>query len=151
MSTIGSKLGGLSGKVRQELCDRNMLMSLNGKFYRTVVRPSLLYGTECWANKKQHTQRINVAEMQMLRWMCGKIRMDRVRNEDIRSLVGVAPIEDKMRENRLQWFGHVGRRPIDAPVKRVEKIDIEQDKKLKGRPKMTWLEVVTKYMKLLEL
>ena len=83
--------------------------------------------------------------------MCGKTRMDEVRNEDIRSLVGVAPIEDKMREHRLRWFGHVRRRPIDAPVKRVKKIDIEQGKELRGRPKMTWLEVVTKDMKLLEL
>ena len=31
----------------------------------------------------------------MLRWMCGKTRMDKVRNADIRSLVGVTPIEDK--------------------------------------------------------
>ena len=52
----------------------------------------------------------------MLRWMCGKIRMDKVRNEDIRSLVGVVPIEDKMRENRLLWFGHIRRRSIDAPL-----------------------------------
>ena len=107
------------------LCDRNMPMSLKKKFYRKTVRPSLLYGTECWANKKQNTQKISVTEMRMLRWMCGKTRMDKVRNEDTRSLVGVAPIEEKMRENRLRWFGHIGRRSMDAPVRRVEKIDIE--------------------------
>ena len=76
----------------------------------------------------------------MLRWICGKIRMDKIKNEVIRNLVGVAPIEDKMRENRLRWFGHVGRRPIEGkitPVRRVVKIDIEQGKKLRGRPKMT--------------
>ena len=66
----------------------------------------------------------------MLRWMCGKIRMDKVRDEDIRNLVGVAPIEDKMRENRLRWFDHIGCRPTDAPVRSVEKIDIVQGKKL---------------------
>ena len=87
----------------------------------------------------------------MLKWMCGKTRMDKVRNEDIRSLVGVAPIEDKMRENRLRWFGRIRRRPMDAPVRRVEKIDIEQGKKLRGRSKITWMEVVKKDMKLLEL
>ena len=87
----------------------------------------------------------------MLRWMCGKTRMDKVRNEDIRSLVGIAPIEDKMRENRLRWFGHIGCRPMDAPVRRVENINIEQGKKLRGRPKMTWMEVVKNDMKLLEL
>ena len=63
--------------------------------------------------------------------------MDKVRNEDIRNLVVVASIEDKMRENRLRWFDHIGRRPMDAPVRMVEKIDIEQGIKLKGRPKMT--------------
>ena len=83
--------------------------------------------------------------------MCVKTRMGKVRNEDSRSLVGVAPIEDKMRENRLRWFGHIGRRPMDAPIKRVEKIDIKQGKKLRGRPKITWMEVVKKDMKLLEL
>ena len=103
------------------------------------------------SNKKQHTQKISVAEMRMLRWMCGKTRMDKVRNKDICSLVGVALTEDKMRENCLRWFGHIGRRPMDAPVRRVEKIDIEQGKKLRGRPKMTWIEVVKKDMKLLEL
>ena len=71
----------------------------------------------------------------MLRWMCGKTRMDEVRNEDIRNLVGVAPIEDKMKENCLRWFDHIRRRPMDAPVRRVEKIDIEQGKKLRRRLK----------------
>ena len=84
-----------------------MPLSLKKKFYRTIVRPSLLYDTECWTNKKQYTQKISVIEIRMLRWMCGKIRMDKVRNEDIRKLVEVAPIEDKMRENHLRWFGHI--------------------------------------------
>ena len=90
-------------------------------------------------------------EMRMLKWMCDKTRMDKVRNEDTRSLVGVAPIEEKMRENRLRLFGHIRRRPMDVPVRRMEKIDIEQDKKLRERSKMTWMEMVKKDMKLLEL
>lgn len=38
-------------------------------------------------------------------------------NEDIHSKVGVAIIEEKMRENRLQRFGHVQRRPTNTPVR----------------------------------
>jgi len=30
-----------------------------------------------------------------------------VRNEDIRTKIGTASIEEKMRENCLQWSGHV--------------------------------------------
>ena len=47
-----------------------------------------------------------------------------------------------MRENHLRWFGHIGHRSRDAPVRRVKKIDIAQGKKLRGRPKMTWMEVI---------
>ena len=67
--------------------------------------------------------------------MCGKTKVDKVRNENIRSLIRVAPIKNKMRKNRLRWFGHIGRRPMDAHVRRVEKIDIEQDKKIEGKTK----------------
>lgn len=40
---------------------------------------------------------------------------------------------------------------VGAPVRRIEQIDIVQGKKLKGRPKITWLEVITNDLKLLEL
>ena len=100
------------------LCDRKIPLRLKGKFYRTAVRPAMLYGAECWPVKKQHEHKMGVAEMRMLRWMCGHTRMDKIRNEDIRNKVGVAPVEEKMREHRLRWFGHVVRRPLDAPVRK---------------------------------
>jgi len=57
--------------------------------------------TEFWAIKRHHAQKISVAEMRMLRWMCGNTRRDKVRNEDIRAKIGVASIKEKMRENCL--------------------------------------------------
>ncbi|VFQ77401.1 unnamed protein product [Cuscuta campestris] len=89
---------------------------MKGKFYRSVVRPAMLYGAECWAVKKTHVRRLHAAEMRMLRWMCGKTRLDRISNEVIRRQVGMAPVEDKLREARLRWLGHVRRRDADAPV-----------------------------------
>ena len=49
------------------LCDRNISLWLKGKFYRTAIRPTLLYGTEYWAIKRHHTQKMSVAEMRVLR------------------------------------------------------------------------------------
>ena len=63
-----------------------------------------------------------VAEMRMVRWMCGFTRMDGIRNDVIRSLAEVAPIEEKIRESRLRWFAHVKRRNVAAPVRRCEMI-----------------------------
>ncbi|VFQ76655.1 unnamed protein product [Cuscuta campestris] len=40
--------------------------------------------------------------MQMLRWTCGKTRLDRIPNDIIREQVGVASVESKLREARLR-------------------------------------------------
>ncbi|KAH0467473.1 hypothetical protein IEQ34_004711 [Dendrobium chrysotoxum] len=98
------------------LCDRKVPLKLKGKFYKMVVRPAMLYGAECWPLKEKHNSKLSVAEMRMLRWMSGFTLRDRIRNEHIREKVGVAPVEDKIRESRLRWFGHVKRRPPDDPV-----------------------------------
>ncbi|KAF3675318.1 putative myb-like protein X-like isoform X3 [Capsicum annuum] len=95
----------------------------SGKFYRVVVPPTLLYGVECWPVKNSHIQKLKVAKMRMLRWMCVLIRKDKVRNEIIREKVVVASVEDKMQEVRL------GR----------------------GRPKKYWREVIRHAMEQLQL
>ena len=78
------------------LCNRRIPLRLKGKFYKTAIRSAMIYGTKCWAVKK-HVSKMNVAEMMMLRWMCGKTRRDKIRNERIHKMIEVAPIEEKMR------------------------------------------------------
>ena len=51
----------------------------------------------CGNTRRYHAQKISVTEMRKFRWMCGNTRRDKVRNEDIRSKIGVASIEEKMR------------------------------------------------------
>ena len=63
-----------------------------------------------------------VAEMKMIRWMCDHTRLYKIRNEVIRSKIGVASIVDKTREVGLRWFRHIRRRSMDAPVRRGETI-----------------------------
>ena len=73
------------------LCDKRVPTGLKGKVYRMVVRPAILYGSECWPLKKMQVQRLMVAEMRMVRWMCGFTRLDRIRNGVIRGLAEVPP------------------------------------------------------------
>ncbi|KAG5582110.1 hypothetical protein H5410_052737 [Solanum commersonii] len=124
------------------LCDKKIPSRLKGKFYRVVVRPALLYEAEYWPVKNAHVQKIHVAEMRMLRWMCGHTRSDKIRNEVIREKVGVASVVDKLREARLRWFGHVKRRGANAPVKRCEGLVVEGTQRGRGRPKKYWRKVI---------
>jgi len=65
-----------------------------------------------------------VVQMRMIRWTCGYITLNRIRNAMIRWRVKVAPIDDKMRETLLRWFGHVNRRSVNASMRRCETINL---------------------------
>ena len=119
------------------LCDRRMPNRLKGKIYKTVVRPAMLYGCECWALKKEHERKVAVAEMKMLRWTAGVTRKDKIRNEEIRARFRVRRIEQKLQERRLAWYGHVQRRGPDYVGRAAEAIKPET-KRGRGRPPMTW-------------
>ncbi|VFQ80896.1 unnamed protein product [Cuscuta campestris] len=93
---VGHRVGVAWAKWRLAsgvLCDPKISPRMKGKFYRSVVRPAMLYGAECWAVKKTHVRCLHAAEMRMLRWMCGKTRLDMISNEVIRRQVGMAPVK----------------------------------------------------------
>ncbi|XP_070056794.1 uncharacterized protein [Nicotiana tomentosiformis] len=131
--------------------DKNVALRLKGKFYKVVFRSTMLYGEECWPVKNSHTLKLKVAEMRMLRWMCGHTRLDKIRNEVIREKVRMAPVEDKMWEARLRWFGHVNRRSIEAPVRTCEQLGSVGSRRGRGRSKKSWGELIRRDIALLEL
>jgi len=133
------------------LCDKKIPLKLKGKVYRIVIRPALLYRKNYWPIKRSHIQRMTVAEMRMMRLICGHTRVDKIRNEVIRGKIGVASMENKIRDTRLRWFGHIRRRDMDAPVRRCEKIDRSNYRRSRGRPKKSWSKVIRYDLKTLRL
>ena len=97
-------------RVYGVLCDRRMNVKIKGKVYRTVVRPALMYGAETWALKKARANKLEVAEMRMLRCMCGVTKLEKIRNARVRGTPKVGEITNKAKERRLKWCGHVMRR-----------------------------------------
>lgn len=72
---------------------------------------------------------MHVAEMCML-WMRDNTRRIKVKNDDIFAKKGIAPIKDRIQENHLWFFGHMQRKPMDAPVQHMELIN--QVKRVNG-------------------
>ena len=97
-------------EVSGVMCDRKMPVELKDKVFKTIIRPAMTYGSECWAVKKKDENKLNSAEMRMLRWARGKTRLDHIRNEDIRKEAHVKPVEKFLENKRLKWFGHCLRR-----------------------------------------
>jgi len=77
--------------------------------------------------------------------MSGVTREERIRNEYLRDS-NVASIVEKMRENRLRWFGHVMRGEEMEIVKVVMTINVV-GKRERGKPKKRWLDTIESDMR----
>lgn len=128
------------------LCDRKIPIKLKGKIYNTVVKPVMLYGSECWTRLKSDTQKLSVAENRMLRWAGGVTLMDKVQNKYLHGSFGLKePIHAKLDERQVRWYGHILRRPDDHITRKALAIP-ETIPRRPGRPKETWLRNVKKRM-----
>ena len=72
----------------------------------------------------------NTTEMKMLRWMQGKTRKDRIRNEKFRSDAMVKPITTCVTQIRLSWYGHAMRREDTNVAKQVTAMTVGEGRDL---------------------
>ena len=75
---------------------------MKGKVYKRVVRPAMLYGLEAVALMKIQEVELEVAEFKILRFSMVVIKMNRIRNKQIRGTARVGHFGDKVREARLR-------------------------------------------------
>ncbi|KAK3548620.1 hypothetical protein QTP70_015565, partial [Hemibagrus guttatus] len=134
-------------KVSGVLCDRKISARIKGKVYRTVVRPAMLYGLETVSLRKRQESELEVAELKMLRFSLGVTRLDRIRNEYIRGTAHVGRLGDKVREDRLRWFGHVQRRESEYIGRRMLDMGLP-GRRQRGRPKRRYMDGINEDMKL---
>ena len=129
-------------EVSGVMCDRKMPEKLIDKVFKTIIRPAMTYGSECWAVKKKDENKLNSAEMRMLRWARGKTRLYHIRNEDIRKTF----LENK----RLQWFGHCVRRERNHICAKSLRLEVS-GRRRRGRPKKRWRDNIQGDMKKYQL
>ena len=82
------------------LCDKKVPIKMKDKMYKTVIKPTIIYGAESWAVRKKYETRLHVAEMRMLRWIRGKTRKDHVRNQIIQEDAKVCQMSTLLRQKR---------------------------------------------------
>ena len=113
---------------------------------KTIIRPAMTYGSECWAVKKKDESKLNSAEMRMLRWARGKTRLDHIRNEDIRKEAHVKPVETFLENKRLKWFGHCLRREPNHICAKSLRLEVS-GRRSRGRPRERWRDNIQGDMK----
>ena len=63
----------------------------------------------------------------------------------------MAPIEEKLIQHWLRWFGHVQRKSFVAPVRNEVLERVDNVKRGRGRPKLTCDESVKRDLKYLNI
>jgi hypothetical protein len=79
--------------------------------------------------------------------MCGHIRKEWVRNDNIRARVGVSLIAKKLVRYHLRWFGHIQHKSPDAPVHSGWLKHADNVKICQSRPNLTWEESLRRELK----
>ena len=115
VSAAWGKWRDLSGVIS----DKKMPRKLKIKLYMTVIRPVLQCGAECWTVRKKEEQILEKIEMRMLRRIKGVTLRDKVKSVVIRKELGVTSIQEKVRDMRLRWYGHMQRMEENNEVRAV--------------------------------
>ena len=132
------------GKFRELLpllTNRHLPLTTRGRVYSACIRSVMLYGTETWATSASTLHRLRRNDRAMMRWICRVKPEDQVSSDLILTRLGIRDIGDVLRTGRLRWLGHVER--SNSWIAGVRKIEVEHTK-TKGRPKLSWDEVVAR-------
>ena len=80
--------------------------------YKTIVQNILTYGSEVWQILNRELNRILATEMDVLRRPAQKSRLERIKNETIKEIMGVKDdsyIIDVIEQKRLIWYEDTNR------------------------------------------
>ena len=91
-------------KVSGVLCDKKLSAKVKGKMYKSVVRPTMLYGMETVAVTERQVGKMEVSEFKMVKWALGVTRKDKIRNEYVRGTAKIEKLGEKLRNARLRWY-----------------------------------------------
>ena len=127
-----------------------MPRKLKIKLYMTLIRPILLHGAECWTVRTKEEKILKKTQMRVLRRIKGVTLRDRVRSVDIRKEQGVSSIQEKVREIRLRWYGHMQRMEENNEVRAVGDMRVPR-KRPRGRPRGRWMDGVRRDMQALRI
>lgn len=132
---------------------KSKIISRNSKLklYKTLIRPVVTYGAECWSMTTTEENALNIFERKILRKIFGPIRVSeelwrRRSNTELNELIENATIVKFIKSQRLRWAGHVQR----MGEHRIPKILMNgriEGRRLQGRPRKRWIDSIEEDLK----
>ncbi|XP_045462181.1 uncharacterized protein LOC123672210 [Harmonia axyridis] len=96
--------------------------------------------------KERNKRMLEATEMDALRRFTRISRLDRVRNEDVRQIMGRADtVIEEIEQRQLSWYVHV-QRMTDHRIPKQAMNWIPHHKRKRERPKISWNQGIQKAM-----
>ena len=77
------------GALKSVLSNKVLVIKAKKRLYEGLIVPTALYGAETCGMRSAERRKVNVLELKCLRSLVGVSRMERVRNEEVRRIVGI--------------------------------------------------------------
>ena len=124
------------GALKSVLRNRGLGIKAKECLYDGVILPTALYGAEAWGVRSAERRKANVLEIKCLRSLVGVLRMDRIRNEEVRRRAGIErEFASRADQRVLRWFGHVERMNEYRLARRMLMAEVRGGR-VRGRPRL---------------
>jgi hypothetical protein len=134
-------------KLKPIFTNRNVSLNMKIKTYNTLLESIFMYNSELWTLGRRLEKQIDVFQRKLLRRITNIKWPKKIRNDDLYKLTQQTPWSVTITARRLKWFGHLCRLPDNAPAKKALEEAQKPVRRPRGRPKMTWLAVVSNQLK----
>ena len=141
IETRCQKANAVSYQLAPLLKHPSIPINVKAKLINAIFLPTLTYQCQTWSLNKTLERKLVTCEMRCLRKAVNKTRRDKIRNEDIRAMVGATSVLQHIEQQRVKWFGHLTRMSPKQPALRAYNTR-HSGWRARGRPRRRWSDSV---------
>jgi len=103
----------IDGAIRRHF-GKQMNKETKFRIHNITAKTALKFGNEAWELKKREEQRLEAAQMKVLRRLLGITKLDKEMNHCIRGNTGTQNIVKEIKRYQKKWLRHVQRMDINT-------------------------------------
>jgi len=107
------------------------------RIHNTTAKAALKFGSEAWVLKKREEQRLEAAQMKVLRHLTGITKLDKEKNQCIREKTGAQNIVKEIKQYQEKWLQHVQRMDTSRIPKQALQYK-QKERRIIGRLRKRW-------------
>ena len=127
--------------------NRKIWRTTKSRAFDTYISSVFLYNASTWTITTTQEKQIDAFQRRMIRINVLNIKWPKkMTNDRVYKISKIQSWSQKIRKQRLNWFGHVARMNPNTPAKKALKFAREDYKKSVGRPKLRWIVLMEKQL-----